>query len=69
MSSWCRTHLVPVINQRFGNFAANLLEALLTGNRIGDMVSEMERRASIYSDLKTDITLGMQAFDRYNKKE
>ena len=66
---WVRSRLVPVINQRFGNFEANLLEALLTGNRIGDMVSEMERRASIYSDLKTDITLGMQAFDRYNKKE
>ena len=51
MSSWCRTRLVPVINQRLGNFEAEMLCSILTGENSDSIAQELKRRRDIYKSI------------------
>ena len=66
---WAMSRLVPVLNHRFGNFEANMLESLLTGTNMDYVFEEMYRRETCYRDLSVEFALGMQALERYSKKE
>ena len=56
---WAQSRLVPVVNQRFGNFENQLLKALLSGEDIKSSVTELHRRHTILYRSCAAIRTGM----------